>query len=724
MKTHDEFLRERLQRLHDTPMQRKLRKLAPMPVGCVFLPWPGMTEQQAREHFQLMKKLGFTCLKQTMDTPEWPVERTLSLALQEGIWPFWYAEGGFEDITPALLKKLGLPPDMDVDAAIAHPKMIAHQSELMRRRIQRGKAAPHIAAAGETKRAGRLDVTWVPGVVGDIKGHELHPESLPHFVEWLKNRYRSLQNLKEAWNFRHVGIPAHDWKSWDDVTETLKQGIPAREYRRVRDALRFRADTFTRQYVTERIRRQRAIDPDEPLRAGGEMGLFLPFASRGTDMEQIARQMAEGGSFYPSIHLAWHFEEVNFEVARPVYMQAQLAHDWAKGIWSATWESTGGPQYFSGGKSPFVKETQDKQPGFTVDAGVMTQLMLSWLAAGFKGFGLWAWNYRTAGWEGGEYALVDRNLQPNERTVRVGRIGQAARRWRRELWQAQKEPFVGVMVDWENEAIWAAMSVTGREFYKTLPVRARIGVSRALINANVPWEYVTPANLRDGLAPRYRVIYLPAFISIGTELQPMLADYVRQGGRLLLDMPGAYYDEFGRIFPTGPGSWFESTFGAVLNEFSYSNPLHTPQTLAGIALDGFTASLTPTTAKVIARYHNGRPAITEAKTGRGTAVVIGAQASLDCHKPGHDKMERLLVRHALGKHKRPYACRGALAYRLAAPAADHYFLINDSNARAVKLDTGAYHYKSVTDAVTGEKLKLRASIKLEAHSGRWLRFQK
>ncbi|NET37955.1 MAG: family 10 glycosylhydrolase, partial [Cyanothece sp. SIO1E1] len=44
------------------------------------------------------------------------------------------------------------------------------------------------------------------------------------------------------------------------------------------------------------------------------------------------------------------------------------------------------------------------------------------------------------------------------------------------------------LVNWDNEAIWAAVSGPGRTQFKHYPVKARIGISRALINANVPWE--------------------------------------------------------------------------------------------------------------------------------------------------------------------------------------------------------------------------------------------
>lgn len=714
-------------RLNDTPAQRKFRRMAPMPVGCVFLPWPGMTEEQARHHFRLMKKLGFNCLKQTMPTVEWPRERTLNLALDEGIIPFWYHAGGYEDITPSLLKKLGLPETISVDEALEHPTMVAYQHGLIRQRIARGfpDGSPRPPRPDPAKK----DKDWVPSVVGDVKGHELTDEMIPLFIAWLQKRYGTVAELLKAWNVSHVGIGAEGrmmWETWDDVATAWKSGYRNKEYRHITDTLRFRAETFVEQKVQYGVRAMKQMAPETPVRDGGEMGLFLPFASRGTDMELIASAVAEGGSFYPSIHLAWHFEEVNFETTRPVFMQAQIAADWAKGMWVATWECTGGPQYFSGGKSPFVKEAQDKQAGFTVDEGTMTQMMLSYIAAGFKGFGFWAWNYRTAGWEGGEYALLDRNLKPTARTVRVGQIGKACVRYRRELWEARKEPYVGVLADWDNEATWAAMSVHGRDYYKSVPIRARIGVSRALINANVPWEYVTGRNLRAGLAGRYRVIYLPACLSIASDLQQILLDYVKQGGRVVLDMPGAYYDEYGRIFKTERGTVFEQIFGVELNEFSYSNPVNIAYAMDGLKLgESFTCVLTPTTARVVARYrHNGAPGITENSAGKGTAVVLGCQASLNCCRPGNTKLERLLVKHTLGKLRLPYRCDKALVYRLAAPSADHYFLVNDGPARKVRLDTGSFSYASVTDAVSGEPLKLKAAVTLEGYSGRWLRFEK
>ncbi|MDA3961368.1 MAG: beta-galactosidase trimerization domain-containing protein [Planctomycetota bacterium] len=716
--TADPYCHQAYEALHATPMQARLRRHCPMPIGCVFLPWPGMTEQQARWHLRTMRELGFTCLKQTMATPDWPTERTLKLALEEDIWPFWYGEAGFREASPELLNQLGLDPSMDPVDAWDDPTFKAWHKDLYLERID--------ALYGDTpakldRDALRAKARQVPGVVGDMQGHELHPDAIPHFISWLQDTYGDVESLKQAWNAGHVGLTqCSHWTNWDQVAEELDI-VPEREYRHLRDIMRFRADTFIANYVTAQVDAQQATDPDVPVRAGGEMGIFLPFASRGTDMEGMAKALAPGGSFYPSIHLTWHFEEVAFEVARPVYMQAALTHDWGKGIWTATWESSGGPSWFSGGKAPFVPWAQDKTPGHSCDAGGIAQLMLSWLAAGYKGFGLWCWNHRTAGWESGEFTLLDRNHRVTDRARRAGAIGTAARRWRRELWSARKEPQVGLLQDWENEAMWAAMGVTGRDHYKSEPIRARIGASRALIDAQVPFEHVTPSDLRSGLGARYRCIYLPAFLALTDELLADLTEYVENGGRVVLDMPAAYLDGYGRVLSTAADSAFGHLFGVELSEYRYARDVNTPFSIAGTKLDGFVATMQPTEAAVVAHYdQDGSPAITEHRLGAGSAVVLGCQASLNCHRPGNTAMQHLLTETCGGDA--PFRCDGALLYHLSAPEADHVFLVNDQDQRQVAIATER-SYRSWTDAETGETID-PAAIELNGWDARWLRAER
>jgi len=708
---NDEFLHDLYDQLHDSPMQQKIRQIAPMPFGVVFLPWEGCTEEDMRHHFRMMKELGFTNLKQTMGSPEWPEKEILRIALEEDIIPFWYGEGGWEPITPQLLRQLNIPEETPIAEIRNHPRMREYQKNVLFSHLDAWKTNPV-----------QYD--------GKVYFHEpdayLRADDVAPFKKWVKQQYGTIDELVKAWNQYEVGITSKPYQSWEDFdNDPLVKSIPGsdeiipsagREYGQVRDILRFKADMnieFLRQTKVP-------THPEQPVRAGGEMGLFLPFASRGTDMEGIAELMTELGSFYPSIHLAWHFEETNYEVARAIYMQSSITTDWFKGGWAATWESTGGPQQFSGGKG-WDRKGQEGTPGYTVNEGTMTQLLLSYLAGGFKGVGLWAWNYRRAGWESGEYALLNRQNEPTARTIRAGEIARAADRFRDELWNAHKEPYVGVFVNWDNEAIWAAVAGPGRTHFKHYPVKARIGISRALINANVPWEHVTPSDLKAGLGGRYKVIYLPAHAAINKDLFPIFEEYVKQGGRLVLDAPGGWWDERGLALDTGVGSDFEKLFGASIADFQYSN--NVLWKIDGNELDGFVLEINPTQAGVVEEFQNGHPAATEFSMGKGTAVILAPDASFAMKEPGNDFMEQWTLKHVIKGLTLPYASSNAIVYRIAAPEADHYFFINDDEEKTTDLTFASYQYKSFTDALTGETIN-PAAISLEAYSGRWIRCEK
>jgi beta-galactosidase len=711
--TSDPYLHDLYDRLHDSPMQRKLRRLRPWPGGVVFVERPGMTLEEIRGHFRQMRELGFSCLKQCQLCETTDARAVYHAALDEGIIPYWYDDAGSEESTPELLKKLGITETIDLADLREHPAWRRRQMALLRAQIDAPAQPRIIIAANETD-----------GLPGTLKRDQygLPPEARNLFVAWLKARYKTVAALKEAWNFHYAMVRARPWKTWRDVTAgvVVLVNTENQDYRRMMDVLRFRADAHL-----EMIRKRRdehlKANPLVPARTGGEMSLFLPFAARATDMEGIAETMAEGGSFYPSIHPSWHYEEADFEYLRPNYMQAALAVDWFKGGWAASWESTGGPQQLSGGKAPFVENVRDKVAGFTIDENTIQQLMLSWVAAGFKGFGQWCWNARGFGWEAGEYALLDRNMKVCGRTVAAGRIVRACRRLRDELWTAHKEPLVGVFQDWESDATYAALAVGGRDMYKGWPVRARIGAARALIDANVPWEHVTRKNLLAGLADRYRVLLLPAQLAVDEALLPLLEAYVERGGRVVLDAPGAWYNYAGRLLPTDDGTPFERLFGVRLGDYQYSRGNHVIWRLEGNALEGFVLDLQTTRAKVTATFDDGRPAITEHRLGRGAAVVLGFEATLGCWRPGRNWLQAILVKNLLGAHVPDYLCAGALAYRLATPTADHYFLMNDGAACRAHLDTGSHRYARWEDPIAERQLKIGVALPIPAHGARWIR---
>ena len=365
-----------------------------------------------------------------------------------------------------------------------------------------------------------------------------------------------------------------------------------------------------------------------------------------------------------------------------------------------------------------IARAKETTAGYTVNSGTITQLLLSYLAGGFKGVGLWSWNFRRAGWESGEYALLDRNNEAGERAIRAGQIAKAADKYRDEIWKAHKEPYVGIFVNWDNEAIWAALSGPNRTHFKNYPIQARVGISRAFINANVPFEYVTASDIRNGLSQRYKIIYLPAQAAINEDLLPLFEQYVREGGRLVLDAPGGWWNEQGKVLNTAKGSAFEKIFGASITDFQYSNNV---QFIIGThKMSGFILQVKPTTASVLERFQNGEPTVTVHNLDKGQAVILSTDASFAMQTPNNKFMEAWTVKYTMGNWISPYKCDKAIVYRLAAPEADHYFFMNDAELQTVKFSSNRYRYKKFTDAITGEIIK-PDMIYLEGYSGRWIR---
>jgi beta-galactosidase len=708
---HD-FMHDRYDQLHDSPQQQKFRTIAPVPAGVVYIQRPGEGEAEIRAHFRQMKALGFTNLKQIMALPDWTDEQIQLIALEEGIIPWWYGEGGWEPITDALIKQLGLSKKLSIKEVRRHPKMIAHQNEVLKRRIER-----IIAYRKETGLPAPNGFSTAYDPTVGPRGLELSDKGKELFVQWAQQTYGSIDTLNHAYNQHHHGLQAAGgaFTSWADFARRWEQ-YNHREYRIRRDMLRFKADHGLEE-LQKKVDNFHAFDANAPFRAGGELGLFRPHAYFGVDFPGIADVMRQGGSFYPSIHFTWHFDQVQDELGPTLYMQASYVNDMFKGGWSGGWETSGGPQQFGGERFGQSKK------GFTVDAGTMQQFTLSMLAAGFKGWGLWSWSIRTAGAEVGEYALLDHQNQVTDRAVAVGKIAQGMQRYREELWAAHKEPLVGVFFDWDNEAMWTAMSFKGQDSLRYRPMQARVGVSRALIDGDISFEYVTPDDLQAGLAPRYPVIYLPGVIALNKDLLPVLTEYVRQGGRLVLDMPGAWMDTYSALLPRGEGSPFEKLFGVVLREYQFSG-LNRDWFLNQEKLMGSIGSLQPTGAKALAAFGNGEPAIMEHQLGQGSAVILGYEAARSCFKPGNATMENLLRRYTLGTLFSPFQSEEAIVYRLASPEADHYFLLNEGEAKSVDLTFDDYQYRQASDAVSGETILLGDSIAIPAYGARWLRYEK
>lgn len=722
---NDPYLKETYLSLNDSPMQQKLRALRPFPVGVVYWQQRGAGLDSIRADLRTIRSLGYTALKQVQlvdpDNPPGFEEAVYHMALDEGIIPWYYGKGGWAQLTPALLQELGIKGDPVQDARELQqdPRILEFQDSLLHRRVDRMKTKPpRPRGMGEPGR----------------NSPYLTPDLVPLFAGWLRDQYGSLDALRQAWNEGTTGsLEVKDFLEAAREMEMeytdeygFRWGKRSWDFRRVRDAMKFQSELVTGNYrATMELFTE--WDPEEPERTGGHQ-LFENQPINGWDLEAQARAASVGGSFYSSIHLTHHFFLVSGEYLRPVYIQSRMVADMFKGGWAATWESTGGPTQWSG-----------MHPR-TVDGGVMTQLALSYIAAGLKGIGVWTWNSRDAGWEAGEYALTDLQGRPSERAVALGHISEVLQDQRFELWEAMDEPLVGILYSWESEAMLARLSMgtyplstpvyhTDRDrMFRQYHSEARTGFSRALMNRNIPFEYVTERDLAEGLARRYPVIVLPCVIAPAVGTLELLASYVENGGRLVADFPLCVMDTYGRLNRFPAGGTFERLFGFRVKEDYHTE--NAPKSLLEKEIQTRFGELELTGARVIETFEDGTPAVVGSRYGKGETVVFNFEAGRLLFPPGNGLLEQMVSFHTLGLLRPPFEVKGPetmLAYRRAAPEADHYFLINEGGEAEVHLSSGVISYSTGKDLLNGTVLDVEADgirVTVPARSGSWIRLEK
>ncbi len=724
---NDPFLTKLYWDLNTSPMQERLRQLRPFPVGVVYYQQRGDKLEDIKKQFGMIRNLGYTALKQveikSPDNPPGFEEQVFHAALDEGISPWYYGRGGWIAISQELIDELGIALELNgnnLKEIQNHPRMIDYQTKKMHERVDKMINKPALPKGmGE------------PGRNSPYITERL----VPHFAGWLEKTYKTLDNLKAAWNIGFTDSPAI--RNFRDAASLMKTtytdefgnrwGQRSWDFRRMRDAMRFQADLIIDNYK-ETMELLYAWDPDEPERTGGHQ-LFENQAINSWDLEAQAKTASIGGSFYSSIHLTHHFFLMDGEITHPVYMQSRIVADMFKGGWSATWESTGGPTQWSG------------HHNLTVDGNLMQQLFLSYAAAGLKGIGIWMWNSRGEGWEAGEYALCDIQGDPTERAVVGGNLSKLFQEHRFELWEALDEPVVGILYSWENEAMLGRLSMGGYQLptpvyetnrdrlFRQFHSEARIGISRALMNQQVPFEYVTERDIAAGLADRYPIIYLPYVLALDDSTVKGLKEYVRRGGRIAADFPLLMLDDYGRLNKQMPGSDFEELFGFSTADYYHTN--NSPKKFRGVDMNTQFGAIKITHAGVAEAFDDGTPAIIESKYGKGSTLVFNFEAAREAFRPGNDLMETMLVKQVLGNLRPPFKVQGSkntLVFRRSAPNADHYFLINTGDAERVDILSKDIGYTNAVDIINQKPLPLQpdGSVRIDvpAHSGSWLRLEK
>jgi len=247
------------------------------------------------------------------------------------------------------------------------------------------------------------------------------------------------------WAFSYEGSNFH-FSPWQPTSW-------ARDFRRARDAMLFHAQ-HKADLERDMCVYMRQLEPQQPIRIGGETMLLQPQPLNGWNRALMASVARDCGAYYDSLHLPWHYALSNVEAGegqrsgfhrydpdQSLYSMARYIADGGRDQWTGAFESSGGPALYSG--------AQDSG----IDGGQISRMFINYLSAGLRGIGVWSWNARWQGEEAGGYALTNLQGEVGPRAQVAGNISKAIQRERWTLWEAEDTPIVAVIHSWEAEAV-------------------------------------------------------------------------------------------------------------------------------------------------------------------------------------------------------------------------------------------------------------------------------
>lgn len=282
------------------------------------------------------------------------------------------------------------------------------------------------------------------------------------------------------------------------------------------------------------------------------------------------------------------------------------------------------------GQNYLVMETQAQGfPHWTPYPGQLRLQAFSHLASGANMVAYWHWattaNAIETYWRG----VLSQDYQPNEVYAEAATIGADLQRLGPKLVNLRKQNQVALYVSNTAQAGFDAFKVNaeGKSFGYNDAVRPYYD---ALYRMNIEADILSPSS--TSALSDYKLIVVPSLYAASDAEIARLNAYAKAGGRVLYTFRSGFSDEHTKVrYAVQPGAISEA---AGVRYSQFTNPAGV--TLAGdpygVGKQGNQARwwmefLTPTTARVIARYQHpswpGYAAVTRNAYGSGEVTYVG-----------------------------------------------------------------------------------------------------
>jgi beta-galactosidase len=406
------------------------------------------------------------------------------------------------------------------------------------------------------------------------------------FVEWLKQRYGSIEALNKAWATQRWSRRINNW---DQVDLPYNKGPGPNE--RYLDLHRYWSDdTVGALRDLESVRKRYA--PNLPVASN-----FWPTAwTKGFDYlrswEGISTYGAQG--FYPGDPMGASFE----------VMMNRAGHDTP--VWFNEFTAGGGGYYGTPGRSRM------------------------WAYFGLLNYSqtflAWTFNSHIGGEEQALFGLVDHDGRASWKVDEFGRIASEFKTLKSMGFPRYREPEVAVHFSFDT--MWLTSPPPGpntmQEYFKgNYTDQVKEGF-KPLYQDNVDAAVI---DVGHDAIDKYKLVILSSAYLMDKPMRAAIRNYVSKGGTVIMTGYSDKVDVTGKWYETPLPGDLTDVFGLRTNEFYRSGtPLVVDfdgQKLTGT--DDYYEVLEPSTANTLATFDNTprkSPAITTNRFGKGQAIYI------------------------------------------------------------------------------------------------------
>ncbi len=443
---------------------------------------------------------------------------------------------------------------------------------------------------------------FVPLGNGDIEVYCYCDHCKSEYRKWVKNKYKTLQNLNHAWRWSATNVYHTDWEqveppyakptAWASVTRWLDWRL------------------FQMDVITNQVRRENKIIKSLDTEHFTTVNIFYMQEYDALnvmtciDQFELAKEVdIIGYDVYPSSH--------NKLETRPEY--ASMALDHARSVSKPLnknyllAETEAGP---IGGwiLGPEYTTTYQDMIRYQMEAighdakTVMYQL--------FKEYEFQPLHF------GGTIGLEGEKTQ---RTDAVRVVSDFAEENAEFINNSNtKRGKIALLVSKENHIVFNGV---GQEKFLVKELR---GVYSAIHDLGYEIDFITLEHFRNGYVKNYEVVYAPLLAVVQKELSEQIADYVSEGGTFIAGARFSFMEEHGWYSRHMPSYELPDMFGMkVVEVYCEQSPTITYKQSAYLGIH-HKEDIEVTCGEVLGTFDDGKPAIVKNSFGKGKAIYIGS----------------------------------------------------------------------------------------------------